>query len=120
MNVETFRNFCLSLNASSESFPFDQHTLVFKVLNKIFAITGLDESEFKVNLKCDPEYALELRDLYPESIYPGFHMNKKHWNTVHFENGLPDRLLSDLVLESYNLVVKGMTKKEKDYLKTLS
>jgi predicted DNA-binding protein (MmcQ/YjbR family) len=116
MNIESFRTYCLSLKATSESFPFDQHTLVFKVHNKVFAITGLDELEFKVNLKCDPEYALELRDIYPDSIMAGFHMNKKHWNTVNFENGLSDKLLFELVKHSYDRVVIGMTKKEKEII----
>lgn len=108
MNIESFRYYCLSMNSVTESFPFDQQTLAFKVHHKIFAITSLDKPEFKVNLKCNPEFAIELRERYPESVVPGFHMNKKHWNTVNFESGLPEKLLEELIMHSYDSVVKGM------------
>lgn len=113
MDVESLRNFCLSLNQTSEYFPFDEHTLAFKVIDKIYALTALNEEEFKVNLKCDPEYAEQLRDLYPEAVKPGFHMNKRHWNTVSFEKGLPEKLLEKLVRHSYDCVVAKLPQSQR-------
>ena len=81
MNIEQFREYALSKKGSSEDFPFDEWTLCLRVMGKIFAITGLDNQPFKVNLKCDPEYALELREKHPE-VQPGWHMNKAHWNDI--------------------------------------
>ena len=84
MTIDVIREYCLSKKAASENFPFDEDTLVFKVLNKMFVLVPLEKweaGEPSINLKCDPEYALELRDKY-QSIYAGYHMNKKHWNTV--------------------------------------
>lgn len=118
MNIEEFRNYCLSKKGVEESFPFDEVTLVFKVLGKVFAITGLKAEEFRVNLKCDPERAVELREEY-EDIIPGWHMNKKHWNTVYFEKGLETNLLMELIDHSYDCVVKGLRKKDKELLKNL-
>lgn len=89
-----------------------------KVMGKIFAITGLDSEHFTVNLKAAPEYALELRERYPE-VQPGWHMNKTHWNTVDFEGGLGDRLLHSLIDHSYEQVIKTLKKKDKDILDTL-
>lgn len=111
MNVEAFRTYCLQKKHVTESFPFDQSTLVFKVAGKMFALTGLDKKPFTVNLKCNPEKALELRELHESTIIPGWHMNKKHWNTVTFEGDLPQDLLVELVDHSYNLVVQSLTKK---------
>lgn len=118
MDIETLREYCLSKKAASEDFPFDEVTLTFKVLGKIFAITGLDAEVPAVNLKCEPERAIELREEY-EEIQPGYHMNKKHWNTVHFENGLEDDFLFELIDHSYDLVVKGLRKKDRDFLNEL-
>ena len=115
MNIEDFRTYCLSKKGVSEDFPFDESTLVFKVGGKIFALTGLDNPEFKVNLKCDPEWAIELRETY-DVIQPGYHMSKKHWNTVHFENNLPDTFLYQLIDHSYDCVVKTLSKKERENL----
>ena len=98
-----------------EDFPFDQTTLVFKVCGKIFALTGLDNIEFKVNLKCDPDRAVELREEY-ESIRAGFHMNKKHWNTVMVDGSFSDRLFRELIDHSYDLVIRGLPKKLRDTL----
>jgi len=106
MNIEDFRNYCITKNGTEECFPFGEDTLVYKVHGKIFAITGLDDDTFRVNLKCDPQYALELRDEYAQ-IIPGWHMNKKHWNTVYFEDGLPEELLRKLIDHSYDLIRKG-------------
>ena len=118
MNIEVFRAYCLAKKGVEETFPFDDVTLVFKVMNKMFALTGLDAEEFKVNLKCDPDRSIELRETYGD-IQPGWHMNKKHWNTVTFENELEDALLYELIDHSYELVVKGLKKKDKEALKAL-
>ncbi|MEO0044344.1 MAG: hypothetical protein RL329_3792 [Bacteroidota bacterium] len=115
MDVETFRNYCLAKKGVTESFPFDDVTLVFKVINKMFALTGLDEADFKVNLKCTPEYAETLREQY-DAIQPGWHMNKKHWNTVHFNADLNNQLLYELIDMSYYLVIKGLSKAERQLL----
>lgn len=111
MNIESFRKYCLSKKAVTESFPFDEHTLVFKVANKMFALTSLDSIDFRVNLKCDPDRALELRDTFPDLIIPGYHMNKKLWNTVIIEGTLTQALFKELVDHSYDLVVASLTKK---------
>lgn len=118
MNIEAYRDYCLSKQGVTESFPFDENTLVFKVMGKMFALTNINASTFQVNLKCDPEQALELRELHPE-IVPGYHMNKKHWNTVAFEESLNDDFLKQLIDNSYNLVVSKLKKADKAYLKNL-
>lgn len=110
MNIEEFRSFCLEKPMVTEEFPFDEVTLVFKVCGKIFALTGLDHLEFSVNLKCDPERALELREQY-ESIRPGFHMHKKHWNTVVVDGSFSDELFMDMINHSYDMVVRGLPKR---------
>lgn len=115
MNIELLRNHCISKPAVSEDFPFDQDVLVFKVLGKMFALTSLKSWEAEIpsiNLKCDPEKAVELRETYP-SIQPGFHMSKTHWNTVELYHGdLSIQFIQELIDDSYQLVVKGMTKKQ--------
>lgn len=110
MNVEEFRVYCLRKRFVTEEFPFDETTLVFKVAGKMFALTGLDDPEFKVNLKCDPDRSVALREEY-ESIRPGWHMNKKHWNTVHIDGSFPEKLFVELIDHSYALVVKSLPKK---------
>ena len=119
MNIEQFRDFCLEKKGVTESFPFDENTLVFKVAGKMFALTSLKKWEEGIqflNLKCDPEYAIELRTTY-ESIDPGYHMSKKHWNSVRIYKGeLPYELISELITQSYNLVVKSLTKKQRETL----
>ena len=120
MDIETFRKYCLSLPAVEETLPFGPDTLVYKVMGKAFALTGLDDEVFQVNLKCDPERAIELREEYPGLIIPGWHMNKKHWNTIYFEEGLGNSLLIKLINHSYNLVVAGLPVKVKTQLKTLN
>ncbi len=118
MNIEEFRTYCLSKKAVEESFPFDEFTLVFKVMGKMFALIGLKNDNFSVNLKCDPEKAIEWRESFPE-IQPGFHMNKKHWNTVSFEGSLDDSFLVELIDLSYDLVVAKLPLKvRKELLKT--
>ena len=113
MTLDDLREYCLAKPATEETLPFGPDTLVFKVAGKMFALTGLDEADLRVNLKCDPEYAQQLRERH-EEIVPGWHMNKTHWNTVYVENGdLPDSLVTELVDHSYDLVVKSLTKKKR-------
>lgn len=103
MNVETLREYCLSREGAEEGFPFGEETLVFKVGGKIFLLMSLDADPLQFNAKCDPDHALELREQYA-CILPGYHMNKKHWNTVIVEGTLSDRQIRALVDESYALV----------------
>lgn len=119
MNIEQYRDYCLNKKAVTEHFPFDQDTLVFKVLGKMFALASLQKWEQglgAVNLKCDPDYALELRAEH-DSIVEGWHMSKKHWNTVNVYMGVDPKLLSELIDHSYDMVVKGMPKKMRETLK---
>lgn len=118
MNIETFRDYCLRKKGVEETFPFDEQTLVFKVMGKMFALTGLEHAEFTVNLKCDPDRALELREQHPE-IKPGWHMSKTHWNTVSFEGSLDDAFLCELIDHSYELVVNSLSKKLRTELENL-
>ena len=118
MTLEDFHSYCLAKPGVEETFPFDEHTLVFKVMGKMFALSGLEREEFSVNLKCDPERSVELREQYPD-IQPGWHMNKAHWNTVLFEGDVPEQLLRDLIDHSYDLVVSKLTKKLKAELELL-
>jgi len=106
MNLDKLRTFCLSLTGTSEDFPFDKTTLAFRVNGKIYALTDIEEFH-SINLKCNPERAIELRASYPENILPGYHMNKKHWNTVVFKNFSNDKLLFELIEHSYSLVIKN-------------
>ncbi len=119
MNIEVFREYCLRKKGVEETFPFDEVTLVFKVMGKMFALTGLDDEEFKVNLKCSPDWVIELRELHPEDILPGWHMNRHHWNTVHFERSLDDGFLNKMIDHSYDLVVASLPKKTRDVLANL-
>ena len=119
MHIEDFRSYCLDLKGVEETLPFGPETLVFKVMGKMFALTGLDDEEFRVNLKCDPERAIELRAQYPD-IIPGWHMSKKHWNTVYFERGMiSEDLLIELIDHSYQLVVGSLRKAEREALDKL-
>ena len=115
MDIESLRLYCLSLKAATEDMPFGEDTLVFRVMNKIFALSGLDTEGCRVNLKCDPDYAVELREQYPD-IMPGYHMNKKHWNTVNCENELEDKLIKSLISHSYDLIVKSLPKAQREIL----
>lgn len=112
VNIEKFIQYCESKPFVTYDTPFGPDTLTFRVYNKIFAITGLDESEFKVNLKCDPEYSLQLREEYQE-ITPGYHMNKKHWNTVKFDGTIPLTSLKKLIDHSYELVLSSISNKQR-------
>jgi predicted DNA-binding protein (MmcQ/YjbR family) len=109
MDIEQFREYCLNKSGATEGTPFGEDTLVFKVGGKMFALAALDEVPAKVNLKCDPDLALELRDRY-EQVRPGYHMNKKHWNTVEIDSGIPDAELRKMIDHSYDLVVKSLPK----------
>lgn len=109
MNAEDIRDYCLSKPSVTESFPFDDVTLVFKVMNKMFALTSLD-GDLRINLKCDPEKAILLREQYP-SVTPGFHMNKKHWNSVLVDSLISDRLIKKWIDDSYDLVVRSLPRK---------
>ncbi|MDY0780285.1 MmcQ/YjbR family DNA-binding protein [Tenacibaculum sp. IB213877] len=121
MHIEQLREYCIHKKGVTEHFPFDEVTLVFKVMGKMFALVGLDsweKGETKINLKCNPERAIELRGEY-ESVNPGFHMNKKHWNTVSLNNDVSDVFAFELIDHSYDLVVKGLTKKLREELKSM-
>ena len=112
MNIESIRDYCLSLPYTSEYLPFDETTLAFRVANKIFAMIDLDDTEWFV-LKCDPEYAVELRESHSE-ITGAWHMNKKHWNQINLYGMLSDELILSLIRHSYDLVLKKLPKKTRD------
>lgn len=111
MTAEDIRAYCLTKPYTTESFPFDETTLVFKVLNKIFALLNLDGA-LSINLKCDPEKAIELREHYPY-VLPGYHMNKALWNTVMVENTIDPHLLKEWIDDSYNLIVEKLPLKDR-------
>lgn len=113
MDIETFRNYCLQKKAVIEELPFGPDTLVFKIGSKIFALVSLDEIPLRVNLKCDPEKAISLREEYPNLVLPGYHMNKKHWNTVVLTGNLSESLCFELIDHSYNLVLQSLPKRLK-------
>ena len=121
MNLETYYEYCLSKKGATEHFPFDEDTLVFKVGGKIFALSSLSQWEKgrpSMNLKCDPERAEELRAEY-DDIRPGFHMSKKHWNTIAVNAAVPDSLIKELIDHSYELVFKSLTKKMQSEIQEL-
>ena len=118
MDIEYFREYCLSKKGCEETFPFDEVTLVFKVMGKMFALVPLDNEVASTNLKADPDWSVELRESHFQ-ITPGFHMNKKHWNTVLLEDGLDDKLILKMIDHSYDLVVSKLTKKDKEILQNL-
>lgn len=118
LNVESIREYCLSKPGAEETFPFDEVTLVFKVGGKMFALLPLEKAD-RMNLKCDPDYAIELREKYPEEIVPGWHSNKKHWNTVIFNLGLSEKLGFHLINHSYELVVSKLPKKLREEVRAL-
>ncbi len=110
MNIEEIRNYVLTKEAVTEGFPFGEETLVFKTNDKIFLLAGLDAHPLSINLKCDPERAIQLRDDYPDNILPGYHMNKKHWNTMLLDGKLKTSLVKELIDHSYSLVFKPKKK----------
>lgn len=109
MNIEELRDYCLARPGVTEGFPFGEDTLVFKVGGKMFLLTGLSQAN-SFNVKCDPELAVELREQHPE-VQPGYHMNKKLWNTVYMDGALNDKQLFEMIDHSYNLVFAGLPKK---------
>lgn len=111
MNIEFFREYCLAKKGVTEELPFGPDTLVFKVMGKMFALTGIDDFEF-INLKCDPERSEQLRSDY-DSIKPGYHMNKKLWNSVYTDGTVSDELIKELIDHSYALIVDSLPKKVK-------
>jgi predicted DNA-binding protein (MmcQ/YjbR family) len=117
MDLERFQKHCLSKKGVTEEFPFGEETLVYKVMGKVFCLTGV-ETFSSVNLKVDPERGVELREQYP-AVQPGYHMNKKHWVTVLLDGSIPDRLLLQWVDISYDLVVGGLTKKQQSALRSM-
>jgi predicted DNA-binding protein (MmcQ/YjbR family) len=108
LNIESFRSYCLSKKGVTEDFPFDVNTLVYKVMGKMFALTDLEQFE-SINLKCDPERAIQLREEFP-AVLPGYHMNKKHWNTVLMDGSIPDRTIRSWIDDSYDLVAASLSK----------
>ena len=118
MNIENFRDYCLNKKGVTESFPFDETTFVFKVMDKMFALTDID-SDFRINLKCDPERAIELREMYPKIIIAGHHMNKKHWNTIIMDGTISDKFIIELINHSYDLVVSKLSKIKQQELDAL-
>ncbi len=114
MDLETYRLFCLSFKGVTEGTPFGDSALVFKVEGKMFALAELNAFE-SINIKCDPEKAIELREHYP-AVTPGYHMNKKHWNTVQMDGAILDDLVKTWTTDSYNLVVKSLSKAMREKL----
>ena len=115
MNVEEIRDYCLSKKAVTESTPFDDVTLVFKVAGKMFAMIPLDETRLSITLKCDPEKAVALREKYP-AVNPGYHTSKKHWNTISIDGSVDRLLILEWIDHSWDMVVKGLTKKQRELL----
>ncbi len=114
MHCEELREFCLALPETTEKFPFDANTLVFNVGDKMFCL--VDVEAFKsINLKCDPDKAIELREQY-QAVEPGYHMNKKHWNTITVNDDVPDALLKEWIVDSYHLVIKNLPKSKRPKL----
>ncbi len=115
MNIEQFREYCLSKKGVSEDFPFDETSLCFRVMGKIFAITDTEDLPLFFNLKCDPERAADLRERHP-GIKPGWHMNKKHWNSVVPDEDVPEDLIYELIDHSYDLIAKSLKKSDREKL----
>ena len=115
MNIEEIRDYCLAKPGVTEGLPFGDNTLVFKVGGKVFLLTNISEGG-SFNVKCDPELAIDLREQHPE-VQPGFHMNKKHWNTVHTDGNLTRRQICDMIDHSYGMVLKGLPKNIREQIK---
>lgn len=115
MDIETLREYCLAKKAVTEDFPFGEDTLVFRVMNKIFLLVSLSSNPLQFNAKCDPGKAIELREQY-DAIIPGYHMNKQHWNTVIMDGRLSNTLITEIINDSYNLIVKSLSKKDREAL----
>ena len=117
MNIELIREYCLRKRFVTEELPFNEDSPVYKVMGKIFLIASLDQPT-SINLKCDPEKAVELREKYA-CVKPGYHMNKMHWNTVEIDNSVPDKLIYEWIDHSFGLVVKGLKKKDREKILSL-
>jgi predicted DNA-binding protein (MmcQ/YjbR family) len=117
MTLTDFRAFCADLPGSHETFPFDDETLVIRVRSRMFALTNVNSADLRINLKCDPVLALDLRAAYPGLVLPGWHMNHEHWNTVAANGGVPDDKLRWMIRHSYDLVVDKLPKRESLSLK---
>ena len=111
MNIEQIREYCLKKKGVTEELPFDEETLVFKVAGKIFLLASLESIPLQINLKCDPEKAIDLREEF-ESVQPGYHMNKRHWNTIIIDGSVSIRKIFEWIDDSYNLVVAGLNKSD--------
>lgn len=114
MNIEELRDYCLSKPGAMEEFPFDSDTLVFKAGGKIFLLISLEKGN-RFNVKCDPEWAIELREQHNE-IVPGYHMNKKHWNTVYMDGQLKFSFILELITHSYELIIKNLPKSQRELI----
>jgi predicted DNA-binding protein (MmcQ/YjbR family) len=122
MHIEELQDYCMTKNGVTAQFPFDEVTLVFKVMGKIFCLAGLDRferGEPSINLKCDPEKAVVLREHYDGAVIPGYHASKKHWNTVLLNRDIPQKELRTWIDHSYDLVASKLTRAEKESLKNL-
>ena len=116
MQIDVFREYCLKKPGTTEDSPFGPEHLVFKVAGKMFALLAFEEVPPTANLKCDPDLALELRDRY-EEVQPGYHMNKKHWNTVQIDGAIPQHELTKMIDDSYELVVKSLPRAQRERLR---
>ena len=116
MDIESLREYCLSKTGAEETLPFGPDTLVYKVGGKVFLLVGLDSEDLRFNVKCDPELAIELREQHP-CVLPGYHMNKKHWNTIVVDGSVPVKQLREWIDHSYNLIQKSLPQKQKRSLK---
>ena len=118
MNIEEFRQYCLSKKGVTEDLPFGPDTLVFKVMGKMFALSAEGSDPLRISLKCDPDEALALRDMFP-AVAPGYHLNKRHWNTVTADGTIPEDDFWHMIDQSYTLVVRGLTRKDRAHLESL-
>jgi len=116
MDLQSIRETCLSKKGTTEERPFGPDTIVFKVLGKMFALTADEPRPKSINLKCDPDHALALRAQYT-AVRPGYHMNKRHWNTVEFDGSIPEDEILEMIEESYELAVAGLPKKEREWIR---
>jgi len=114
MDIESYREFCLSLKGAEERMPFDEQTLVFSVKGKMFCLTDIETYDY-INVKCDPEEAIELREQF-DCVTPGYHMNKKHWNSIKMDNSVPDNQIKEWIENSYKLVVSKLPKSTQEEL----
>jgi predicted DNA-binding protein (MmcQ/YjbR family) len=119
ITLKTLRAYCCAKAGAVETYPFDDETLVFKVMGKMFALTNIKSAELSINLKCDPDWAMILRDHYT-AVTAGYHMNKRHWNSVFIDGSIPDDEIWEMIDHSYRLVVKGLKKAEREKLAVLN